>query len=256
VSAGEHVMAAKSGLRHGPDNWRELEDAIGYRFANPEWLLRALTHRSHAEEVASGAGELANEQLEFLGDSILGFLVSEALVNRFPAEREGRLSKLKAHLVSAAHLHPVADRLAIGRHLLLGRGEEQSGGRHKRALLVDTVEALVAALYRDGGIAPARQFVRQWIVDAVDWEQFPVADFKSELQEWLQQRRVSAPQYRVVREKGPEHEKVFTVELRIGGEQMARADGSSKKAAEQAAAQAALSRLREREREFRDRTAG
>jgi ribonuclease-3 len=238
------------------EHWRELEDTIAYRFTNPEWLQRALTHRSHAEEVSAVSGDPANEQLEFLGDSILGFLVSEALVDRFPAEREGRLSKLKAYLVSAAHLHPVAERLGIGRHLLLGRGEEQSGGRQKRALLVDTVEALVAALYRDGGIAPARAFVRQWIVDVVDWAQFPAADFKSQLQEWLQRRHASAPHYRVIREKGPEHEKTFTVELRIAGEQMARAEGSSKKAAEQAAAQIALGRLQENEGGIRNESSG
>ena len=228
-----------------PGSWKDLEDAIGYRFRNPDWLLQALTHRSHAEEFAAAGGELANEQMEFLGDAILGFLVSEALVDRFPSHREGRLSKLKAHLVSASHLHPVAERLEIGRFLLLGKGEEQSGGRSKRALLVDTVEALVAALYRDGGMAPARQFVLQWIVEAVDWAEPPEADFKSELQERLQERRAPPPRYRVVCEKGPEHQKVFTVELSIGGETVAQAEGNTKKAAEQAAAQIALSRLRE-----------
>jgi len=141
-----------------PGSIRDLEDAIGYSFRSPDWLRQALTHRSHTEEVPSAGGELANEQMEFLGDAILGFVVSEALVERFPDYREGRLSKLKAHLVSAAHLHPVAERLEIGRFLLLGKGEEQSGGRAKKALLVNTLEALVAAVYQDGGMAPARQF--------------------------------------------------------------------------------------------------
>jgi ribonuclease-3 len=225
--------------------WKDLEDIIGYRFGNPEWLLQALTHRSHTEEVPVPGGELANEQMEFLGDSILGFLVSEALVDRFPEEREGRLSKLKAHLVSAAHLQPVAERLEIGRFLLLGKGEEQTGGRAKRALLVDTLEALVAALYRDGGMEPVRQFDRHWVLDSVDWEQPPTADHKSALQEWLQERHAAPPRYRVVRERGPEHKKVFTVELRIGSDAVAQAEGESKKSAEQAAAQIALSRLRE-----------
>src|SRR5262249_47886879 len=124
-------------------NCKDLEDAIGYHFGNADWLLQALTHRSHTEEIPVPGGGLANEQMEFLGDSILGFLVSEALVNRFPAEREGRLSKLKAHLVSAAHLHAVAEELGLGLYLRLGRGEELTGGRAKRALLVDTLEALV-----------------------------------------------------------------------------------------------------------------
>src|SRR3990172_12835463 len=125
-----------------PSNSKDLEAAIGYPFRDPDWLRQALTHRSHSEEVTAGGGDLANEQMEFLGDSILGFVVSEALVERFPDYREGRLSKLKAHLVSAAHLHPVAERLEIGRFLLLGKGEEQSGGRTKRALLVNTLEGL------------------------------------------------------------------------------------------------------------------
>jgi len=190
-------------------------------------------------------GELANEQMEFLGDSILGFIVSEALVNRFPQEREGRLSKLKAHVVSAAHLHPVAERLGIGRYLLLGRGEELTGGRAKRALLVDTLEALVAALYRDGGIQAAGDFVRRWVLEPIDWEQPETGDFKSALQELLQERHGPPPRYRVVRERGPEHKKVFTVELRIGNEVVSQGEGESKKAAEQGAAQTALSRLRE-----------
>jgi ribonuclease III len=226
-------------------NWKELEDAVGYRFRDAEWLRQALTHRSHTEEVPVPGGELANEQMEFLGDSILGFIVSEALVDRFPSEREGRLSKLKAHLVSAAHLHDAAVRLGIGRYLLLGKGEEQTGGRAKRALLVDTLEALVAALYRDGGMEPTRQFVLRWVLGPVDWEQLATGDFKSALQEWLQERHAPPPRYRVVRERGPEHKKVFTVELRIGHDRVAEAEGESKKAAEQAAAEIALNRLRE-----------
>ena len=229
-------------------NWKELEKAIDYQFKDSDWVLQALTHRSHTEEVPVPGGELANEQMEFLGDSILGFLVSEALVNRFPSEREGRLSKLKAHLVSAAHLHDAAVRLELGRYLLLGRGEEQTGGRAKRALLVDSLEALVAALYRDGGIEPVRQFVLRWVLGPIEWEQLSTGDFKSALQEWLQERHAAPPRYRVVRERGPEHKKVFTVELRIGPDRVAEAEGESKKAAEQAAAEIALKHLRENAR--------
>ncbi|HWP84705.1 MAG TPA: ribonuclease III [Terriglobia bacterium] len=228
-----------------PGSCSELEETIGYAFRNPEWLRQALTHRSHSEEAAGQGGHLANEQLEFLGDAILGFVVSEALVERFPDCREGRLSKLKAHLVSAAHLHPVAETLEIGRFLLLGKGEERSGGRAKRALLVNTVEALIAAIYRDGGLEPARAFVRRWILQGVDWAQPPAADFKSELQELLQERHAAPPRYRLVSEHGPEHEKLFRIELRIDGEAYAQAEGRTKKAAEQAAAQIALRRLRE-----------
>lgn len=225
----------------------ELEVAIGYVFQNLDWLRQALTHRSHTQELSAGGDDLANEQMEFLGDSILGFVVSEALVERFPDYREGRLSKMKAHLVSAAHLHPVAERLGIGRFLLLGKGEERSGGRAKKALLVNTLEALVAAIYQDGGMAPTREFVHRWILESVDWAQPPTADFKSELQEILQEHRSPPPRYRVVRERGPEHQKLFTIELRIDGEPFARAEGNTKKAAEQSAAQIALRRLREGE---------
>ena len=239
------LIGVRSGAVMPASNCDGLEDAIGYRFRNAEWLLQALTHRSHTEEVPVPGGELANEQMEFLGDSILGFLVSEALVDRYPAEREGRLSKLKAHLVSAAHLHCVAEELGLGRYLRLGKGEELTGGRAKRALLVDTLEALVAALYRDGGIEPVRRFVSQWVLRAVNWEQPEISDFKSALQELLQERHSPPPRYHVVRERGPEHKKIFTVELRIASETIAQAEGESKKAAEQAAAQVALSRLRE-----------
>jgi len=223
----------------------ELEHSIGYCFRNVALLERALTHRSHVQESAGANGNHPNEQMEFLGDAILGFLVSEALVERFPDGAEGRLSKLKAHLVSAAHLHSIAQEIAIGRFLRLGKGEEQSGGREKKTLLVDALEALVAALYLDGGLEPARAFVRRYVLDPVDWEQHRTADYKSELQELLQGRRDPPPRYVVVRERGPEHHKVFTVQIRLRGEELAEADGDSKKAAQQAAAQLALAKLRE-----------
>ena len=225
------------------DEATSLEQLIGYRFRRPEWLRQALTHRSHSEE--SSGKEPSNEQMEFLGDAILGFLVSEALLHRFPESQEGFLSKLKARLVSGAHLHRVAEELELGGFLRLGKGEERSGGRSKKALLVDALEALVAAVYRDGGLPAAREFVERWILAPVDWQQVPTTDFKSELQELLQERRAPPPRYVVTREQGPEHQKTFTVEVRVGGESIAFAEGSSKKAAEQAAAQIALGRLEE-----------
>jgi len=222
----------------------DLERAIGYSFRNPALLLRALTHRSHAQESPED-GSLPNEQMEFLGDSILGFLVSEALVERCPAWSEGKLSKLKAHLVSAAHLQATAQRIALGRYLRLGKGEEQSGGRAKKTLLVDALEALVAALYLDHGLDPARAFVHRFILEAVQGDEVQTVDFKSALQELLQGRRAPPPRYLVVRERGPEHHKIFTVQIRLRGEELAEADGDSKKAAQQAAAQIALSKLKE-----------
>jgi ribonuclease-3 len=191
--------------------------------------------------------------MEFLGDAILGFLVSEALVERLPECAEGRLSKLKAHLVSAAHLYSVAQAIQLGRFLLLGKGEEQSGGRAKRTLLVDALEALVAAVYQDGGIEAARGFVRHYILESVHWDQLQSVDYKSALQEFLQGRRDPPPRYIVVRERGPEHHKIFTVQIRLRGEELAQADGDSKKAAQQAAAQLALAKLRENRIGHRDR---
>ena len=223
----------------------ELEQAIGHCFQNPALLVRALTHRSHAQESADANGAVPNEQMEFLGDAILGFLVSEALVERLPECTEGRLSKLKAHLVSSAHLHSVAQGINLGRFLLLGKGEEQSGGRAKKTLLVDALEALLAAIYQDGGLEAARTFIRRYILDPVNWDQLQSVDYKSELQEFLQGRRDPPPRYIVVRERGPEHHKIFTVQIRLRGEDLAQADGDSKKAAQQAAAQLALAKLRE-----------
>src|SRR5690242_1131831 len=145
-----------------------LETRINYRFSDPEMLLRALTHSSHANEARGGLSSTRadNEQLEFLGDSILGFLIAEALMARFPEYREGDLSRLKAHLVSAAHLYGVARRLDLGSHLELGRSEEMSGGRAKKTLLVDALEAVIAAMYLDGGMEPVRQFVAAHVLDA------------------------------------------------------------------------------------------
>jgi len=188
-----------------------------------------------------------NEQLEFLGDSVLGFVVSTYLFTSFPAADEGHLSKMKAHLVSAARLFAVAEKLNLGRFLLLGRGEEKSGGRTKRALLVDAAEALIAALYLDGGIPAAEQFVvRSVIADELRGgiEEFSSEDYKSALQEFVQARQLPQPRYRVAAERGPEHRKVFVVEALLGGDRAVSAEGPTKKSAEQAAARAALTALR------------
>jgi len=231
-----------------------LETKIGHRFSDAEVLRRALIHSSHAHE-ARGApdGPLRdNEQLEFLGDSILGFLVSEALVRRFPDYREGELSRLKAHLASAAHLHGVARRLEIGKYLELGRSEEMSGGRLKKTLLVDALEAVIAAMYLDGGMEPVRQFVATHIVDAshpADGAdgmdiQPAITNFKSALQELAQSRKLPQPRYSIVKERGPEHAKTFTVEARVGKDWVAQAEGRTKKMAAQRAARHVYERMR------------
>jgi ribonuclease-3 len=229
-----------------------LEQRIDYRFSDPELLRRALTHSSLANEARAAGSPLSdNEQLEFLGDSVLGFLISEALVARFPAQNEGELSRQKAHLVSAAHLHGVARRLDVGAHLELGRSEEMSGGRAKKTLLVDALEAVIAAVYLDGGVDAARKFVHQFVLDAPvasDVEagtdiQPAITNFKSALQELAQQHKLPQPRYTIVRERGPEHSKVFTVEVRVGKDWTGQADGRTKKIAAQRAARAVFERL-------------
>jgi len=224
-----------------------LEKAIGYRFTNQELLIRAFTHSSHVHESRRNPvepGELAqlsNEQFEFLGDAVLGFVISEELVRRFPGYGEGKLSRLKAHLVSANHLHEAATRLALGHYLRLGRGEELSGGRDKRTLITDALEALIAALYLDGGIEPARSLIVDHVtrggLESIE-SQFAAAqlDYKTALQELVRARKMAAPRYVIVRERGPEHSKTFTIEVRIGKEYSAQADGYSKKDASQKAA--------------------
>jgi ribonuclease III len=236
-----------------------IETRLNYQFSDPELLRRALTHSSLANESRTGAGSPLNdnEQLEFLGDSILGFLISEALVLRFPLCNEGELSRVKAHLVSAAHLHGVSRRLDVGICLELGRSEEMSGGRAKKTLLVDALEAIIAAIYLDGGLEAARSFVAAHVLDAPfssDVEagtdiQPAITNFKSALQELAQSRKLPQPRYAIVRERGPEHSKVFTVEVRVGKDWIGQADGRTKKIAAQRAARGVYERLLEKSEE-------
>ena len=240
-------MAPRAGMRADVES---LEDAIGYRFQNRKILEVALTHSSHVHEsppaVGQGSGR-DNEQLEFLGDSVLGLLISEALVERFPTFSEGQLSKMKAHIASAVHLRPVAERLRLGQYLKLGRGEEMSGGRSKRTLLVDGLEALIAAIYLEGGLEPARKFVRQHVVGDAELEPMLAdgspKDFKSALQELARARGLPLPRYIVMKETGPEHAKTFMVEARVGWDFTAQAEGNSKKSAAQKAAELVFEQL-------------
>jgi ribonuclease-3 len=181
----------------------------------------------------------------------LGFIVAESLVRQFPSYAEGQLSKLKASLVSATHLFETAQRLELGKFLRLGKGEERSGGRKKKTLQADAVEALLAAIYLDGGMEPARDFVARWILDRVS-RAMPVEDYKSALQELLQGSKCPQPRYVVLQERGPEHSKTFKVEVRVGGTPLAAAEGETKKAAQQAAAHIALEKLREKQVEPQD----
>ena len=227
-----------------------LEKALGHSFRDRELLERALTHKSKVyEKTAESQTATDNEQLEFLGDAILGFAVSESLVRRFPSFPEGRLSKLKAHLVSAAHLYAVAQALQLGDYLLLGRGEEMSGGREKKALLSDAVEALIAALYLEAGMEITREFLEARVIGAFDLPEdgidSAVTDHKSALQEMAQALKLPPPRYVIVTEDGPEHSKTFTVEVRVGKDWVSQAQGLSKKSAGQKAAQQVLQQLTE-----------
>jgi len=229
------------------DEFEPLQERIGYRFRDRGLLEHALTHRSRVHEDASG-GVLDNESLEFLGDAILGFVVAELLFREFPGRSEGEKSKMKATLVSTTSLARLGERLDLGAHLILGRGEEKTGGRRKQALLADACEALIAAMYLDGGIEPVGAFICRELHDLV--EGFRVGqpgtiggDYKSALQEWLQSRDQPLPEYRVAGEAGPDHRKLFQVEVRVMGETLARSEGRSKKEAEQQAARQALDTL-------------
>lgn len=241
-----------------------LEQGLGYHFRRRAVIEQAVTHSSQArEQEAQLAGETKykvsdNEQLEFLGDAVLALITSEELFQRFPQFREGELSKLRAHLVSERHLIRVAQQLELGHYLRLGRGEEKSGGRGKTALLVDALEAILAAIYLDGGLEVAREFVLKNVI-APELERMergggalPITDFKSALQEAVQSLGLPQPLYVLVEEAGPEHNKTFTVEARLNTrdnkepEFIGRAQGSTKKTAEQDAARQLLTYLASR----------
>ena len=223
-----------------------LQLALTHRFRNGALLEAAVTHKSYVNEQKTPAAK-HNERLEFLGDAVLALTISEQLVSLLPQSSEGALSKLKARLVSEAVLAGIGKRLGLGSHLRLGRGEERSKGREKDSLLADAVEAVIAAVYLDGGIEAVRQ-----VVDRLFAEEFaristqqhrPGADdYKTQLQEWCQKRFDQLPDYAVVRESGPDHEKSFEVEVTVHGEVLGRGIGRTKKEAEQLAAKQALQR--------------
>jgi ribonuclease-3 len=233
-----------------------------YKFKNPSLLTLALTHSSLAyENNAEGTPDPGsdNEQLEFIGDAVLGLVVAEALYRRFPTLREGDLTRLRASLVSSRNLAQVALRIQLGPMLRLGRGEEHSGGHKKPALLANALEAVIAAMYLDGGLAPARDFVHRYIVEPAEAdlvsalrskEPFSgaVGDYKSALQEHLQSVGSGQPKYVLTDQSGPDHRKNFRIEVRIadgagGSITLAEAEGSTKKLAQQEAARRALTSL-------------
>ena len=256
-----------SATNHSLADPSQLEQAIGHRFSRRELLEQALTHSSFAREAAAQLtnggveGQVTipgdNEQLEFLGDAVLSFVISQELFRRFPEYGEGELSKLRAHIVSARELIRPARQLDLGSYLRFGRGEEKSGGRSKSALLVNALEAIIAAMYLDVGIEPVHRFIVKAVLEPelanltqIGHGHLPVMDYKSALQEAVHIAGRPQPRYAVVGEQGPEHRKLFTVEVHIGegtsgaASFVCRAEGNSKKRAEQKAAQEAFERLK------------
>jgi len=241
-----------------PIDFTALESALGHHFLKRALLEQALTHTSYARELESQnaalhhpASEFDNEQMEFLGDAVLSFVVSQELFRRFPEYQEGELSKLRAHVVSAKHLARPARLLGIGQFLRLGRGEERSGGRNKSALLVNALEAVIAAIYLDADLQAAQDLILTHILEpalaelhSMGGQMLPVLDFKSALQEALHRAGRSQPRYVLVKEEGPDHRKLFTMEVRLPASAEAeayvcRGSGSTKKLAEQEAARQA-----------------
>ena len=227
------------------DEFEEIEHRVGYRFKDRGLLEHALTHKSRAAEDASG-GVADNESMEFLGDAVLGLVVADMLFHAYPDSNEGQKSKIKASVVSTPALARRAEAMQLGSHLLLGRGEEKTGGRFKQALLADAYEALIASVYLDGGLPAAAAFLERELRDAIEegaGQAIVGEDYKSALQERVQALGRSLPEYRVASESGPDHRKLFTVEVSVGGETLGSATGKAKKAAEQDAARQALDKL-------------
>jgi ribonuclease III len=221
-------------------NLSELQRAIGYEFTDRKLLARALTHYSHIyqEQGPDAPRNIGgdNQQLEFLGDAVLGVVVSELVFTNFPHHSEGKLHLLKARLVSEMHLFEVARKLELGNYLFLGRGEELSGGRQRRAMLADALEALIAAIYLDSGMPAALAFVTEHVIGDISGE--VQTDYKTSLLTIAREKDWPMPLYCVVAETGPAHARMFTVEVRLGDVCSAQAEGSSKKSASQAAAKA------------------
>lgn len=228
---------------------KELEKKLGYCFRNLNLAEQALTHKSYAHETETDES-MDYESLEFLGDSILGFVISEFIYLTYPELTEGDLSKIKSQLVSARQLHLLSRDLDLGKYLNLSRGEERTGGRRKRALLADLFESLTAAIYLDGGIEPARNFILRQFgerFEDIANDEMPFKDHKSALQERLHGMGCPGPYYEVISESGPDHRKEFMVSVSSEGEVLARGTGRSKKIAEQQAAEHAMGKLETKE---------
>jgi len=221
---------------------KDLETAIGYRFKNITLLQNALTHSSYANERWHD-GLRSNERLEFLGDSILGMVVAEFLYRNYPDRPEGELTRMRADMVCETALSIVAEEIHIGEHLLLGHGEEHGGGRRRASILADAVESVIAAIFLDAGIEPARGFIQRFILTRVPEKRLQHTDYKTALQELVQQKKNQAVTYELVAESGPDHDKHFSVQVLLNGKPIGTGAGTSKKRAEQDAARDALTKI-------------
>ncbi len=221
---------------------RELENAVGYQFRDKSLLENALTHSSYANEHWHNSLR-SNERLEFLGDSILGMMVADHLYRNFPDRPEGELTRMRADMVCEQSLAVIANQIHLGKHLMLGHGEEQGGGRSRNSILADAVESVIAACYLDGGYEAALGFVKRFVLSDIPVVKYHNADYKTALQERVQQKKNQTLSYHLTGETGPDHEKQFCVEVHLNGVCVGSGIGTSKKRAEQDAAHAALEKL-------------
>ena len=221
---------------------KDLETAIGYQFQNITLLQNALTHSSYANERWHNS-LMSNERLEFLGDSILGMVVAEYLYHHFPDRPEGELTRMRADMVCETSLAVVAAKIELGKHLQLGHGEERFGGRSRASILADAVESVIAASFLDGGMDAAKGFIQRFILSDVPVKKMHNRDYKTALQELVQQKKDQLLNYRLAGESGPDHDKKFVVEVFLNGQGVGQGIGSSKKRAEQDAARVALETL-------------
>ena len=221
---------------------KDLEKAIGYSFRDITLLQNALCHSSYANERWHNS-LMSNERLEFLGDSVLGMVVAEYLYRNFPDRPEGELTRMRADMVCEKTLAGVAGKIGLGGHLLLGKGEEQGGGRGRDSILADAVESIIAACYLDSGMEAAKAFVDRFVLTDVPVKQMNHVDYKTALQELVQQKKNQVLSYALVGQSGPDHDKQFDVEVSLNGTVMGSGSGRSKKRAEQMAAKSAMEKL-------------
>lgn len=220
------------------DNLKKLEGIIGYKFQNKDLLKKALTHKSFPSAMGLSHD---NERLEFLGDSILAVFVVDYLYNKYPEKDEGKLSQLKSQIVSQVNLNRWAKSIELGDFIYMSKGEEATGGRKRDSLLSDTFEALVASIYLDGGLESAKKFILNFLINQ---KRLSISDTKSKLQEYFQSNFKTLPDYKVLNESGPDHEKVFEVGVYLKKTMLGEGKGRSKKEAEQSAARSALKTIK------------